>query len=62
MQKYYNSSNSAAAHPTQLTVVESGAYGEASQTHTHLCNGLQSRRLHSPEVWTVINEVTQANE
>ncbi len=46
----------------QLTVVENGAYGKASEAHTHLCKDYQSRSLHSPEVWTVANEVTQANE
>jgi hypothetical protein len=42
----------------QLTVVEDGAYGKASETHTYLCSDLQFRLLQSPEVWTVANEVT----
>ena len=46
----------------QLTVVENGTYGQASETHTRLCKGLQVRPLHPLEVWTVTNEVTQANE
>ncbi len=46
----------------QLTVVENGAYGKASEPHTHLCKGPQSRPLQPLEVWTVANEVTQANE
>ena len=46
----------------QLTVVENGAYGQASETHTLLCNGHQSRPLHSPEKWTMANEVIEANE
>src|SRR6266567_1765823 len=29
----------------QLTVVKNGAYGQASETHTHLCKGYQSRPL-----------------
>ena len=46
----------------QLTVVERGAYGKAFETHTHLCEGLQTRLSQPPEVWTVASEVTQANE
>ena len=46
----------------QLTVVENGAYGQASEAHTLLCNGHQSRPLHSPEKWTMANEVIEANE
>ena len=46
----------------QLTVVENGAYGQASEAHTHLYKGSQSRPLQPLEVWTVANEVTQANE
>ena len=46
----------------QLTVVENGAYGKASEAHTLLCKGCQSRPLHSPEEWTMTNEVIEANE
>jgi hypothetical protein len=46
----------------QLTVVENGAYGKAFETHTLLCSDHQSRLLHSPEKWTMTNEVIQANE
>jgi hypothetical protein len=46
----------------QLAVVENGAYGKASEAHTLLCGGLQSRPLHSPEKWTMANEVIEANE
>ena len=46
----------------QLTVVENGAYGKASEAHTLLCDGLQSRPWHSPEKWTMANEAIKANE
>jgi len=42
----------------QLTVVENGAYGKASEAHTNLCRGYQSRPLQPPEVRTVASEVT----
>ena len=46
----------------QLTVVENGAYGQASEAYTHLCQGFQSQPLQPLEVWTVTNEVTQGDE
>ena len=46
----------------QSPAVENGTYGKASEAHTLLCGGLQSRLLHSPEKWTMTNEVIQANE
>ena len=46
----------------QSTVVENGAYGKASEAHTLLCTGLQSRSVHSPEKWTMTNEVMEADE
>ncbi len=46
----------------QSTVVENGAYGKADVTHTLLCAGLQSRSVHSPEKWTMTNEVIEADE
>ena len=46
----------------QSTVVENGAYGKASEAHTLLCTGLQSRSVHSPEKWTMTNEVIEADE
>src|SRR6266852_3012767 len=44
----------------QLTVVENGACGKAFETHTLLCDGLQSRPWHSPEKRTMANEVIKA--
>ena len=46
----------------QLTVVEIGTYGKASEAHTLLCGGHQFRLSHSPEKWTTANEVVKANE
>ena len=46
----------------QSTVVENGAYGQASEAHTLLCKGLQSRLLHSPEERTMANEAIKADE
>ena len=46
----------------QSTVVENGAYGQASEAHTLLCKRHQTRRLHSPEKWTMANEVIEADE
>jgi len=46
----------------QSTVVENGAYGKASEAHTHLCKSCQSRLLQPFEVWTVTHEVTEADE
>ena len=54
--------NKAKLPEAQLTVVENGAYGQASEAHTLLCNSHQSRLMHSPEKWTMTNEVIQANE
>jgi hypothetical protein len=54
--------NKATLPEAQLTVVENGAYGKASEAHTLLCDGLQSRLLHSPEKWTMANEAIEANE
>jgi hypothetical protein len=54
--------NKAKLPEAQLTVVEIGAYGKASEAHTLLCNSHQSRPLHSPEKWTTTNEVVKANE
>ena len=50
--------NKATLPEAQLTVVENGAYGKASEAHTPLCKGSQSRPLQPLEVWTVTNEVT----
>jgi len=54
--------NKAKLPEAQLTVVENGAYGQASEAHTLLCKSHQSRLLHSPEKWTMTHEVIQANE
>ena len=54
--------NKAKLPEAQLTVVEDGAYGKASATHTLLCGGLQVRPAHSPEKRTMTNEVIEANE
>ena len=54
--------NKAKLPEAQLTVVENGAYGKASDAHTLLCKGCQSRPLHSPEERTMTHEVIQANE
>ena len=54
--------NKARLPEAQLTVVENGTYGKASEAHTLLCGGLQSRLLHSPEKWTMANEAIEANE
>ena len=54
--------NKARLPEAQLTVVENGAYGKASEAHTLLCTGHQSRRVYSPEKRTMTHEVIQANE
>ena len=54
--------NKARLPEAQLTVVENGAYGKASEAHTLLCDGLQSRPWHSPEKWTMADEAIKANE
>jgi len=54
--------NKAKLPEAQLTVVENGAYGKVSEAHTLLCDGLQSRLVHSPEKWTMANEAIEVNE
>ena len=49
--------NKAKLPKAQSTVVEIGAYGKASEAHTLLCGGHQSRLSQSPEKWTMANEV-----